>query len=94
MGLAGSAQNLLALASQTAEQVNETGEVVSIVRRVADHTHLLGMNAAIEAAHAGDNGRGFGIVADEIRKVSNETLSSTKTIQQTLKAFEGAINTM
>ena len=89
-----SAQKLLKLAHQTEDQVNETDEVVSMVRRVADQTHLLGMNAAIEAAHAGDQGRGFGIVASEIRKLSKDTVNSTNTIQQTLKTFEEAISGM
>jgi len=92
--LAKSAQQLLTLAHQTVEQVNETDEVVSMVRRVADQTNLLGINAAIEAAHAGDHGRGFGIVAGEIRKLSKETVTSTNTIQQTLKTFEKAISGM
>lgn len=92
--LAESAQQLLVLAHQTVEQVDETDKVVSMVRRVADQTNLLGINAAIEAAHAGDRGRGFGIVAGEIRKLSKETVSSTNTIQQTLKTFEEAIGGM
>jgi hypothetical protein len=92
--LAESAQQLLALAHRTVKQVNETDKVVSMVRRVADQTNLLGINAAIEAAHAGDRGRGFGIVANEIRKLSNETVTSTQTIQHTLKTFEEAISGM
>ncbi|AOZ92697.1 methyl-accepting chemotaxis protein [Paenibacillus crassostreae] len=92
--LAESAMQLLTLAHRTAEHVNEADKVVSIVRRVADQTHLLGINAAIEAAHAGDRGRGFGIIADEIRKLSNGTLTSTNSIQDTLKTFEEAINGM
>ncbi|MFX3636011.1 MAG: methyl-accepting chemotaxis protein [Candidatus Pristimantibacillus sp.] len=92
--LAESAQQLLTLANQTVVQVNETDKVVSMVRRVADQTNLLGINAAIEAAHAGDRGRGFGIVAGEIRKLSNETVTSTNAIQHTLKTFEKAINEM
>lgn len=92
--LAESAQQLLTLAHQTVVQVNETDKVVSMVRRVADQTNLLGINAAIEAAHAGDRGRGFGVVAGEIRKLSRETVTSTNTIQDTLKTFEEAISGM
>lgn len=92
--MAESAQQLLSLAHQTVGQLKETDKVVSMVRRVADQTNLLGINAAIEAAHAGDHGRGFGIVAGEIRKLSRETLTSTNTIQDTLKTFEEAISGM
>lgn len=85
--LAGFTHQLLALARATEEQVNKTDEVVSIVKAVGDQTNLLGLNASIEAAHAGDKGRGFGIVAGEIRKLSNETVSSTRVIQGILKEF-------
>jgi len=94
MALTDSAEQLLALSRHTAEQVTETDKVASVVRRVADQTHLLGMNAAIEAAHAGDYGRGFGVVASEIRKLSNETLTSVNSIQHTLKNFDKAIHDM
>lgn len=81
-------RQLLELAHTTVEQVDQADEVVSIVKAVGDQTNLLGINAAIEAAHAGDKGRGFGIVANEIRKLSNETVSSTKEIQETLRRFK------
>lgn len=87
-------QQLLGLALRTGEQVSETDEVVSLIKNVASQTHLLGINAAIEAAHAGDKGRGFGVVAGEIRKLSNETVTSTKVIQGTLLSFKEATSQM
>ncbi len=94
IGLAGAAHELRDLACQTVEQVNETDKVLAIVRRVADQTNLLGINAAIEAAHAGDHGRVFGVVANEIRKLSNESVHSTNMIQHTLRTFEDAMGEM
>ncbi|AIQ49953.1 chemotaxis protein [Paenibacillus sp. FSL R7-0273] len=92
--LAAFTQQLLVLAQRSGEQVNETDKVVALINNVASQTQLLGINAAIEAAHAGDKGRGFGIVAQEIRKLSNETVSSTRTIQDTLGAFKAATSQM
>jgi len=94
VGLAGATHELRDLAYQTVEQVNEADKLVAIVRRLTDQTNLLGINAAIEAAHAGDHGRGFGVVANEIRKLSNESVQSTNMIQHTLRIFEGAMGEM
>lgn len=83
--LAGFSQKLLAESTQAVESVQKTDEVLSLIKKIADQTNMLGINAAIEAAHAGEKGKGFGVVADEIRKLSNETLTSTVKIRETLK---------
>ena len=94
VSLADVTEQLLGLAKSTVVQVNKTSEIITLVKNVADQTNLLGINASIEAAHAGDKGRGFGIVAGEIRKLSSATLSSTKEIQEVLKNFRDAMNRM
>ncbi|MBW7457137.1 methyl-accepting chemotaxis protein [Paenibacillus sepulcri] len=81
-------RQLLVLSQQGSQNVEKTDQVVSIIKNVADQSNLLGLNASIEAAHAGDKGRGFGIVAGEIRKLSQETIDSTRNIRQTLLSLK------
>ncbi|WP_239454101.1 methyl-accepting chemotaxis protein [Bacillus suaedaesalsae] len=74
------------------ESTKNTDEVLSFIKKVADQTNLLGLNAAIEAARAGEHGRGFSVVADEIRKLSNDTVASTEKIRTTLSDIQKSMN--
>lgn len=85
--LANYSQKLLVQSESTAHSVRKSGEVLAMLRKVADQTNLLGINAAIEAAHAGERGRGFDVVAKEIRKFSKETEQSAQRIRDTLGRF-------
>jgi hypothetical protein len=73
-------EGLLTESNKTSEQVEEIKNVVKVVEAIASQTNLLGINAAIEAARAGENGRGFNIVAQEIRNLSNSSSDSMKKI--------------
>ncbi|SFC30110.1 methyl-accepting chemotaxis sensory transducer with Pas/Pac sensor [Marinospirillum celere] len=71
-----------------AEQTNEIAAAAEIIEQIAEKTNLLALNAAIEAARAGDYGRGFSVVADEVRNLATSTQESTNTIRSIVASLE------
>lgn len=88
-GLAGNVVETGTQVKALSTRAQDISKVVEVIRAIAEQTNLLALNAAIEAARAGEQGRGFAVVADEVRALAHRTQQSTLEIEQMISAIQG-----
>lgn len=86
--IAAVSSKLAVIAKESQARARETNQVLGLIKNIAGQTNLLGLNAAIEAARVGDAGRGFGVVAEEIRKLATDSADSIKKIDDIMRTIQ------